>query len=188
MAKVYAMIADGTEEVECLAVVDILKRSGAEVVLVSASGTQQITSSHQITITADQTIGESDFSDADAVFLPGGMPGAENLSACEPLIEALHQVYDSGRRIAAICAAPAVVLGRHGFLEGRTATCFPGFEHELKGASHTSQGVVTDANITTARGLGFAIDLGLELAKLLVSQEVSDTVKSKIQYNYQTGC
>lgn len=184
MAKVYAMIANGTEEVECLAVVDILRRSGAEVVLTAVSDTRQIVSSHQITIVADQTIGESDLSDADAIFLPGGMPGAENLSACAPLIEALRQAYDSGKRIAAICAAPAVVLGRHGFLQGRMATCFPGFEHELTGAVHTDQGVVTDGNITTARGLGFAIDLGLELAKLLVSQEVSDTIKSKIQYNW----
>lgn len=184
MAKVYAMIADGTEEVECLAVVDILKRSGVEVVLVSASGSRQIVSSHKITIVADAVIKDVDFSDADAVFLPGGMPGSENLSACEPLIKALHEVADSGRRIAAICAAPAVVLGRHGFLKGRTATCFPGFEKELEDAVHTDQGVVTDGNITTARGLGFAIDLGLELSGLLAGREVSDTVKSKIQYPY----
>lgn len=182
MAKVYAMIADGTEEVECLAVVDILKRSGVEVVLVSASNSREIVSSHNITIVADTVAEKVDFSDGDGIFLPGGMPGAENLSACAPLIEALRQAADSGRRIAAICAAPAVVLGRHGFLKGRTATCFPGFESELKGAVHTSQGVITDGNITTARGLGFAIDLGLELAGLLAGREVSDTVKSKIQY------
>jgi len=182
MAKVYAMIADGTEEVECLTVVDILRRSGAEVVLVSISGSKNIVSSHNVKIEADAVIEETDFADGDAVFLPGGMPGSEHLSACEPLIAALHQVNDTGKRIAAICAAPAVVLGRHGFLEGKTATCFPGLEHELTGARHTSQGVVTDGNITTARGLGFAIDLGLELAKLLVSEEVSETVKSKIQY------
>ncbi len=183
MSKVYAMIADGTEEVECLAVVDILRRSGVEVVLVSAEKNQKIVGSHRIAITADQTVEETDFADGDAIFLPGGMPGSEHLSACEPLIAALHQAVASGKRIAAICAAPAVVLGRHGFLEGKTATCFPGFEQELKGASHTSQGVVTDGNITTARGLGFAIDLGLELAKLLVSEEVSDTIRAKIQYD-----
>lgn len=183
MAKVYAMIANGTEEVECLAVVDILRRCGVEVILVSAEGTREIVGSHQIRITADAAVADTDFSDGDAIFVPGGMPGSERLSACEPLIRALRQANDEGRRIAAICAAPAVVLGRHGFLEGKTATCFPGFEGELKGAVHTAQGVTTDGNITTARGLGFAIDLGLELAGLLVDRETADAIKAKIQYH-----
>ncbi len=182
MAKVYAMIADGSEEVECLAVVDILRRGGIEVVLVSACASRDIVSSHRVRIEADTTVNEVDFADADAIFLPGGMPGSENLSACGPLIDALRQADKSGKRIAAICAAPAVVLGRHRILEGRSATCFPGFEHELKGANYTSQGVVTDGNITTARGLGFAIDLGLELVGLLAGREQSDAVKAKIQY------
>ena len=116
------------------------------------------------------------------IFLPGGLPGAENLSACEPLIDALIQADKDGRRIAAICAAPGVVLGRHGFLKGRTATCYPGFEKEFQGGEYTKQGVVTDGNITTARGLGFAIDLGIELVRLLVSEEAAEDVKGKIQY------
>lgn len=183
MAKVYAMIADGSEEVECLAVVDVLKRGGVETVLVSAGADREIVSSHQISIQADVTAAETDFSDGDVIFLPGGLPGAENLSACEPLLAALKQANAEGRRIAAICAAPGVVLGRHGFLEGKTATCYPGFEKEFKGASYTRQGVVTDGNITTARGLGFAIDLGLELIKLLVSAEAAEDMKAKIQYD-----
>lgn len=183
MAKVYAMIADGSEEVECLAVVDVLRRSGIETVLVSAGESREIVSSHQIPIQADATVAETDFSDGDVIFLPGGMPGAENLSACEPLIAALRQAYEDGRRIAAICAAPGVVLGRHGFLEGRTATCFPGFEKDFKGAEYTMQGVVTDGNITTGRGLGFAIDLGLELVRLLSGTDAAEDVKKKIQYS-----
>lgn len=183
MAKVYAMIADGSEEVECLAVVDVLRRGGVETVLVSAGDDREIVSSHQIPIRADATAAETDFSDGDVIFLPGGLPGAENLSACEPLLAALRQAAAEGRRIAAICAAPGVVLGRHGFLEGKTATCYPGFEKEFKGATYTRQGVVTDGNITTARGLGFAIDLGLELIKLLVSSEAAEDMKAKIQYD-----
>ena len=183
MAKVYAMIADGTEEVECLAVVDILKRSGVETVLVSINDTCDTVSSHNIKIQADTVIAETDFSDGDAIFLPGGLPGSEHLSACRPLVEAIRQALADGRRVAAICAAPGVVLGRHGFLEGRTATCFPGFEHELKGAEHTMQGVVTDGTITTARGLGFAIDLGLELVKLLAGEAQAEDTKKKIQYS-----
>ncbi len=182
MSKVYAMIANGSEEVECLAVVDILKRCGIETVLVSAHGERKIVSSHGIRIEADAVAAETDFSDADAIFLPGGMPGAEHLSVCEPLLRALREADAAGRRIAAICAAPAVVLGRHGFLQGRTATCFPGFEKELNGAAYTSAGVVTDGNITTARGLGFAVDLGLELGALLAGREVAADVKKKIQH------
>lgn len=182
MAKAYAMMADGTEEVECLAVLDVLKRGGVEVVLVSANKTKSVVSSHQVRIEADQIVAETDFSDGDVIFIPGGMPGAENLSACEPLIAAIRTALEDGRRIAAICAAPGVVLGRHGFLKGKTATCFPGFEKEFQDAEYTSQGVITDGLVTTARGLGFAIDLGLELVKLLISEEVAEDTKKKIQY------
>ncbi len=182
MAKVYAMLADGAEEVECLAVVDILRRCKIETVLVSVSETKSVVSSHNVKLEADATVEETDFSDGDVIFLPGGLPGAENLSACEPLIDALIQADKDGRRIAAICAAPGVVLGRHGFLKGRTATCYPGFEKEFQGGEYTKQGVVTDGNITTARGLGFAIDLGIELVRLLVSEEAAEDVKGKIQY------
>lgn len=184
MAKVYAMIADGSEEVECLAVLDVLKRGGIEVVLVSVGGTKEVVSSHQVRICADATIEETDFSDGDVLFVPGGLPGSENLSACPALIEALRQADKEGRRIAAICAAPAVVLGRHGLLKGRRATCFPGFENELAEAEYTSQGVVTDGNMTTARGLGYAIDLGLELIRLLKGEAASEELRKQIQYNF----
>ena len=182
MAKVYAMIADGTEEVECLAVVDLLRRAGIETVLVSAGETKAVVSSHGIRIEADQTAGETDFSDGDVIFVPGGMPGSEHLSACELLVQALKVQNEAGKRIAAICAAPAVVLGRHGLLKGKKATCFPGFEGELLDAVHTDAGVVTDGNITTARGLGAALDLGLELVRLLVSGEAAADLKERIQY------
>lgn len=183
MAKVYAMIADGSEEVECLAVVDVLRRSGIETVLVSIEKDRRIISSHQVPIEADATIAETDFSDADVIFLPGGMPGSERLSACEPLIEALKRQRDAGRHIAAICAAPGVVLGRHGFLEGKTATCFPGFEKDFKGATYTNQqGVVTDGIYTTGKGLGVALDLGLELVKMLAGEDVAEDTRRKIQY------
>lgn len=183
MAKVYAMIADGTEEVECLAVVDILRRSGIETTLVSIGDSCDVVSSHNIKLQADAAIADVDFGDADVIFLPGGLPGSEYLSQCEPLIAAIRQALADGKRVAAICAAPAVVLGRHGFLEGKTATCYPGFEQECKGASYTTQGVVTDGNITTARGLGFAIDLGLELVMLLKGEGAAEDMKHKIQYS-----
>ena len=180
MAKVYAMIADGTEEVECLAVVDLLRRSKIDTVLVAAKEDREVVTSHGIQ--ADAAVGEVDFSDADVIFLPGGMPGSVHLSQCEPLIQALKAQNQAGKRIAAICAAPAVVLGHHGLLRGKRATCFPGFEEELNGAIVVDQGVVTDGNITTAKGLGVALDLGLELVKLLIDEKTADDLKKTIQY------
>lgn len=182
MTKVYAMIADGTEEVECLAVVDLLRRSNIETVLVAAKDSREVVTSHGIRIQADAAAGEADFSDADVIFLPGGMPGSVHLSQYEPLIQALKAQDQAGKRIAAICAAPAVVLGHHGFLRGKRATCFPGFEEELNGAIVVDQGVVTDGNITTAKGLGVALDLGLELVRLLIDEKTADDLKKTIQY------
>ncbi|MCH5153647.1 MAG: DJ-1/PfpI family protein [Clostridiales bacterium] len=182
MSKVYAMIADGTEEVECLAVVDLLRRARIDTVLVSVGG-KNIVSSHKISITADKTADEVDLTDADLIFLPGGMPGSTNLAHCAPLISAIDKQLKSGKRVAAICAAPAVVLGAGGFLRGKKATCFPGFESGCDGAKvDIDARVVTDGNITTARGMGCAVDLGLELIALILGKSAADKVKKEIQY------
>ena len=170
MSKVFAFVADGLEEVECLAVVDVLRRSGVDTALVSVMGRKEITGAHGIHF------------QADVLFLPGGMPGTSNLKAHEGLSEAICRANKQGRRLAAICAAPSI-LGEMDLLKGRTATCYPGFEDMLHGASHTLQGVVTDGNITTARGLGYALDLGLELVRLLLGSQHAARLKSAIQYD-----
>lgn len=182
MAKVYAFLANGSEEVECLAVVDVLRRAGIDTKIISINETAEVTTSHGVRITCDRTIGDSDLSDADVLFLPGGMPGTAHLGACEALTNALRAQYAAGKRIAAICAAPSV-LGELGLLEGKRATCYPGFEDRLRGAEHTGQGVVTDGTITTARGLGYALDLGLELVRLLISEKAAKELKGTIQYD-----
>ncbi len=182
MGKVYAFLADGSEEVELLAVVDILKRGGQEVSLVSVTGKRDVTSAHQIKIQADFEFSEVDCKDADVLFLPGGMPGTRNLGAHEGLLDSLKQAHLENRRIAAICAAPSI-LGSLGILEGKKATCFPGFESQLTGALYTKQGVVTDGNITTARGLGYALDMGIELLGLLTDENHARQVKEAIQYD-----
>lgn len=182
MAKIDALIANGSEEVECLAVVDVLRRAGAEVRLISAEAGREVTTSHGVQLLCDDTVSACAFSDADVLFLPGGMPGTERLWACGKLKEALKQQATAGKRIAAICAAPSV-LGRLGLLEGKKATCYPGFEQMLLGAEYVRDGVVTDGNITTARGLGYALDLGLELVRLLYGEEESLSLKAKIQYD-----
>lgn len=182
MSKVYAMIADGTEEVECLTVVDLLRRARIETVLVSVCG-KQITTSHNIKITADKTADEVDLTGADMIFLPGGMPGSEHLAKCGKLIDAIDKQLKSNKHVAAICAAPAVVLGANGFLRGKNAVCFPGFEDGCVGANiQPGARVVTDGNITTSRGMGCAVDLGLQLIKLLEGEQKAATVKNAIQY------
>ena len=182
MSKVFAFLADGLEEVECLAVVDVLRRAGVETTLVSVTGSRQVTGSHQIRIEADALFEEVRPDEADVLFLPGGMPGTTSLRAHKGLEEAIDKANKQGRRIAAICAATSV-LGEMGLLRGRTATCYPGFEDRLQGASYTSQGVITDGNITTSRGLGYALDLGLELIRLLQGSQQSEKIKAAIQYD-----
>lgn len=186
MAEVYAFLADGLEEVECLAAVDVLIRGGVTVKLVSISDQREVTGSHGFRITADAVIGEVDLDQADVYFLPGGMPGTKHLRGCEALCRALVKADGEGKRLAAICAAPSV-LGELGLLKGRKATCYPGFEETLEGASYTKTGVVTDGNVTTARGLGYALDLGLELLGLLTDRENAAKVKAAIQYDQCPG-
>ena len=180
MAKVISYMANGLEEVECLAVVDVLRRAGVEVILTSIHDSKKIKGSHNIFIGADALAKDVDASSADMIFLPGGMPGTRYLGECEIVTEAVKKAAAEGRRVAAICAAPSV-LGELHLLERKKATCYPGFEDKLYGAEHVTDGVVTDGNITTCRGLGYAIALGLELIKLLISEEKALEIKAAIQ-------
>lgn len=179
--KVYAFLADGMEEVELLTVTDCLYRAKAEIVLVSVMGRKEVTSSHKVTILADCLIEDTDVSDADLLFLPGGMPGSTNLGECEILVEMLKKQIASRKRVAAICAAP-IVLGMNGMLKGRNATCYPGYEDKLIGVRRIGKNIVTDGNITTGRGMGVALDMGLELVKLLFGREEADRIRKAIQY------
>lgn len=180
MSKVLAFMADGTEEAECVTVIDLLLRAGITAETVSVSERLWIQGSHGIEIKADATIETADFSDVDMLFLPGGMPGVTNLAESRALADLLIEHARQNRRIAAICAAPAL-LGDLGLLRGKTVTCYPGFEDRLIGARYTSRGVITDGNITTARGLGFAKEMGLELIRLLVGKAAADSVHNRIQ-------
>ena len=129
MAKVYVFLANGFEDVEALIPVDVLRRGGVEVTTVSVVEDSLIVeSAHGVQLFADALFDECDFSDADLLLLPGGMPGASNLYEHEGLCAAVKAHVAKGRRLAAICAAPAVVLGQLGLLQGRRATCYPGFE------------------------------------------------------------
>lgn len=181
MSKASIFMADGMEEVECLAVADMLIRGGVETELVSVMGRLMVAGSHGITVMADKLFEDADFSDRDLLFLPGGVPGTPNLAAHEGLCGLLTEYVAAGKRVAAICAGPSV-LGGLGILKGHKATCYPGWENKLTGATCTGEGVVTDGLITTGRGVGFAIDMGLELVRLLEGGERSAEVRAAIQH------
>ncbi|MCR5371365.1 MAG: DJ-1/PfpI family protein [Clostridium sp.] len=181
MALVYAFMADGLEEVECLATADILVRAGITVKLVSITGKREVRGSHGFGIRADYLLKNVDFDKPDMLFLPGGQPGSTHLMECEELGDALVEANRKGKRIAAICAAP-MVLGKLGILKDKRATCYPGCEDQLNGAKYTGASVVTDQNITTSRGLGFVFDFGLELVRLLADPMAAANVSDKILY------
>ena len=182
MKKCYTFIADGHEEGEYINVVDILKRAGIETKTISITNSLDVKFSHGIVIKADNLLENSSYEDADILFFPGGMPGAANLSNNSKIIKLIDKQLENNKRIAAICAAPAVILGHHGFLKNKKATCYPGFEQYLKDAIYCPEKVITDGLISTARGLGAIIDLGLEIIKLLFDEKKSIDIAKQIQY------
>jgi len=181
MAKVYEFLANGFEEIEALAPLDILRRGGCEVVTVSITDDLMVCGAHGVSVEADAIIQCVDTSDADLLILPGGMPGAKNLLECEMVVEALVEQNREGKLIGAICAAP-MVLGENGLLEGKKATCYPGFEGQLRGAEYTAELVTVDGNITTGRGPGAAMAFGYQLLSNFVSADVVEGLKQGMIY------
>ncbi len=178
---VYVFLADGFEEIEALTPVDLLRRAGVKVQTVSIyTDRKVVTGARGIPVTADISLGDVDTGNADIMVLPGGMPGTVNLLECEKLMEMVDKQNAAGRRIAAICAAPAKILGTKGLLKGKKATCYPGLEDLLDGAAPVTKSAVTDGNITTSRGLGTAVDFACELIALLLGKEKSDEVRASV--------
>ena len=185
MAKVYVFLANGFEEVEALIPIDVLRRGGVDVVTVSIMGNSKtVTAAHNVQIVADAVMAECNFSDADLLFLPGGMPGASNLYEHEGVRQAVISQVQAGKKIAAICAAPAVVLAQLGVLDGKKATCYPGFEKLLTKAHYTADLVTIDGNITTAEGPAAAFPLAYELLSQLVSKETSDQIAEGMRFKH----
>ncbi len=177
----YLFLADGFEEIEALSPVDFLRRAGVEVVTVGVTG-EYVSGAHNIVVKSDISINEIILdNNLDGVILPGGMPGADNLNNSEDVQKAVDYCIDNKKIVSAICAAP-FILGRKGILEGKNATCFPGFEDELKGANVLSDGVVTDGNIITAKGAGVAWEFGAAIAEKLVGKEKSEGILKAIQW------
>ncbi len=184
MKKVFVFLADGFEDVEALIPVDVWRRGGLDVTTVSIMGDYMVESAHGVRMMADTLIEEADVSDADLLFLPGGMPGASNLYNNQRVCEAVKTQAEKGKNVAAICAAPAVVLGQLGILKGKHATCYPGFEHLLEGATYTGELVSVDGNITTGEGPAAAFPFAYDLLSHLVSPQVADQIAEGMRFKH----
>ena len=169
---IYVFLAEGFEEIEALAPVDVLRRGGIEVKTVGVTG-KTVTGAHGIAVSADITVDQITLEGLDGIVLPGGMPGTLNLEANERLCELVRQADRKQLLIGAICAAPSV-LGHLGVLNGKRATCFPGFEKELAGATVCDGQVVCDGNIITAKGAGAALDFAFALLCFLTDKQTAD--------------
>ncbi|MFI3141245.1 MAG: DJ-1 family glyoxalase III [Clostridia bacterium] len=178
---IYCFLADGFEELEAVAPVDLLRRvDDVNVKLVSVGENEFVTSSHGFTIKCNQMIKDITLEQTlEAIILPGGMPGTLNLEKSQDVQNAIDFCVKNEKLICAICAAPSI-LGHKNLLEGREAICFPGFESELIGAKISESAVVKSANIITAKGAGVAVDFGLEIIKALKSEAVSKKIKEMI--------
>lgn len=149
--QVLVPIADGSEEIEAVGVIDTLVRAGARVTVASVMGGPTVTCSRGVKLVADAMIGDVVDKLFDAIVLPGGMPGAEHLASSEPLAALLKAQAASGRLTAAICAAPVVVLQKHGLLEGKKATAHPAFSDKLVDQAPVPSRVVVRARRAPAR-------------------------------------
>ncbi len=175
---IYMFLANGFEEVEALAPLDLLRRAGLQVTTVGVGG-DMIVGSHGIAVQADMP--DTLYRDAkpEMVILPGGMPGTKNLDASRTVEAALKAASSNDAYLAAICAAP-MVLGKRGYLEGKRAICFPGFEEYLTGAEVASERVVTDGKVITAAGMGVAVEFGLALVAALKGQSKADELRRAV--------
>ena len=177
MAKVYVFMANGFEDVEALIPIDVLRRGGVDVITVSTTEDIIVESAHGVGIRADMMFTACDFSDADLLMLPGGMPGASNLFEHEGVCQALKLQAAAGKKIAAICASPAVVLAQLGLLDGKKATCYPGFERMLETADYTGALVTVDGNITTGEGPAAAFPYAYTILADLTDQATADQMR-----------
>ena len=187
MKGTYIFLADGFEISEALTTVNMLRRGGVNVKTVSIYDDRIVTSSNRIPVIADMAFGEFRASTSfgpclktDVMIFPGGMPGSSNLAAFGKLMDIMQQHYAEGGTLAAICAAPSVVLGLLPGLEGKKMTCYDGFENALtaKGVEYVKEGVVIDGNIITGRGPGWAVEFGLAILSHVKGQEIADKVKA----------
>lgn len=174
--KVLVILAEGFEEIEAITPIDVLKRAGLEVVTAGVRS-KQVTGAHGIKLEADLLL--SDYPGLpDAVILPGGLPGAQNLADSAEVTELVRNMNDQKKIVGAICAAPALVLAPKGILNGKKATCYPGFEKNFSNkVSFSAERVIVDGHIITSKGPGSALEFALELVRILAGAEKRETLR-----------
>ena len=179
---VLLFLADGFEEIEALTPVDVIRRAGVDIRTVAVKKTgKTVTGAHGMEISADLTVKEAEklCAEPEMVVLPGGMPGAKNLDGDESVDRFVREAYGRGAFVAAICAAP-MIPGKRGMLDGKRATCFPGFEQYLKGAEYTGGRVEIDGNMITACGMGAATEFALALVKVMKGERAAEDMRLAI--------
>ena len=186
MKKAFVFLANGFEEIEALATVDVLRRAGIETTTVSISASLQVTGAHGVEVKADNLFADNNYSTQDWLIMPGGMPGASNLAACAPLTTLLKEHHAQGGHLAAICASPAVVLFPLGILEGKEATCYPGFEGNMNCCKVGANSVIVDGNVITANGPGNTIAFALAIvANALCEDKAREVAEGMLIYKPQ---
>ncbi len=164
-AKIVMLLAEGFEEAEVVIPADVLRRLEFDLTIAGVAS-KSVTGSHNMRLEADTTLDRADMDKADALILPGGMPGSKNLLEDERVVSLARRMFESGRLVAAICAAP-IVLGKAGILKGKKATCYPGFEAQLFGADYTGARTERDGNIITGKGPGASFECAARVAEAL---------------------
>ena len=177
---IYMFLADGFEEVEALAPLDILRRANADVLTVGVTG-EYVKGAHDIIVKADIALDDVKPEKIDAVILPGGLGGTNNMDNCAEVKNLVQYAADNKKLVCAICAAPSI-LGKMGLLDGKKATCYPGFEDTFKGGKYLKQSVVKCENFITSDGMGSAYKFGFEITAALFGDDTAEKIKEQIQY------
>ncbi|EJW91363.1 ThiJ family intracellular protease [gut metagenome] len=178
----YIFLATGFEETEALGTLDILRRIGLSAQTVSITGDRCVMGAHQVPVIADILIEDVKIEESECLILPGGLPGSQYLLECASLRDLLLQQFGAGKRVAAICAGP-MVLGAHGILQGKQATCYPGFEDRMIGATPVNAKVVVDGNVITGKGPGAVFDFGFAIAEQFAGKEAVAALKKAMIWN-----
>lgn len=178
----YVFLAEGFEEIEALTVVDILRRANIDVTTVSITDNATVKGAHGIPVVADALFANTDFANADWLIVPGGIPGAPNLAAFKPLCSLLQAHNRAGGRIAAICAAPAVVLSPLGILDGREATGYPGTTDGIRGVNWRDSRVVVSGNVVTGNGPASAMQFALTIVAQATEEAIAQQVGSGLLF------
>ena len=180
MGNVYMMMANGFEESEAIVPADLLKRAGANVLLVSTEETLAVTSAHGITVTADITMDEVKRDEADCIILPGGLNGTISLGNNPRVLSLIEFAASRGIYIAAICAAPSI-LGKMRLLDGRNVAVYPGFDESMQYANITGKKCEHDDIFITAEGMGISFEFGFKLVELLFGADKADEIRTAIR-------